>query len=129
MSMRMNFMLTVAFVFLLSAGYSLAAELEAFQFLKISPQEQKAVVKLPEGELQMVGIGAVIAGDARIVEIVEGRVVLEQPGEAGDETVIVRLDGKQQRIERISKRGEKPPETTAPVKERDPEERGKSGSQ
>jgi hypothetical protein len=129
MSMRINFMLAVVFALLLFAGHSLAADLEKFQLLKISPQEQKAVVKAPEGALQLVGIGDVIAGDAKIVEIVEGRVVLEQPGEDGNETVIFRLDGKQQRIERIRGRGEKPPVMNAPVKAGDPEERGKSGYQ
>ena len=79
MSMKMNFMRAVVFALLLFADHSLAADLERFQFLKISPQEQKAVVKVPEGALQLVGIGDIIAGDAKIVEIVEGRVVLEQP--------------------------------------------------
>lgn len=129
MSMRMNFMLAVVFALLLFAGHSLAADLEKFQFLKISPQEQKAVVKVPEGALHLVGIGDVIAGDAKIVEIVEGRVVLEQPGKDGKETIIFRLNGKQPRIERIRGRGEKPPVMNAPIKAKDPEERGKSGYQ
>ncbi len=124
-----SILLLFAMIFfsIISTGHSLAAGLEKYQFLKISPPEQKAVVKTPEGALQLLGVGDVIAGDARIVEIVDGRVVLEQPGEDGNETVIVRLDGKNQRIERILPRGEKPPVMMSPVEAKDPGERGKPG--
>jgi hypothetical protein len=117
----------IVFLSITSTGHALAVGLEKHQFLKIAPEEQKAVMKTPEGALQLVGIGDVIAGDARIVEIAEGRVVLEQPGEDGNETVIVRFDGKSQRIERLRPRGEKPPVMTAPVKEMDAGESGKPG--
>lgn len=116
-------LLGMVFLPMIFTGHSQAAGLEQYQILKTSPQEQNAVVKAPEGALQLVGIGDVIAGDARIVEIAEGRVVLEQAGEDGNETVIVRLDGKRQRIERLRPRGEKPPVMTSPV-----EEMGEGGS-
>ena len=109
---------------------SLAAGLEQYQFLKLSPQEQKAVVKTPEGKLELVGVGAVIAGDCQVVEIAEGRVVLERSGDDGKETIIVRLDGKHQRIERIRPRGEKPPTMLAPAspeEEKGGAEKGQSG--
>ncbi len=66
-------------------------------------------MKTAEGKLQLVGVGDAI-GDAQVTEVVEGRVVLQQ----GDETVIFRLDGKHQRIERISKQGEKAPAMVVP---------------
>jgi hypothetical protein len=94
---------------------SLAAGLEQYQFLKLAPQEQKAAVKTPEGKLELVGVGAVVAGDCQIVEIAEGRVVLERPGDDGKETIIVRVDGKHQRIERLRPKGEKPPVMVVPA--------------
>jgi hypothetical protein len=114
MPMKKSQLLLIALFFVLLAGQALAAGLEKVQFLKISPQDQKGVIKTPEGTMQLVGVGDVIAGDARIIEIAEGRVVLEQPGEGGPETVIIRLDGKHQRIERIRKQGDEQPLLLAP---------------
>jgi len=126
MSMKSSNLFLVVFLFFLLAGHSQAAGLEKIQFLKISPQEQKAVVKTPEGKLQMVGVGDII-DEAMIVEIVEGRIVLERPGESGPETIIIRLNGKHQRIESILPRGEKPPVMTAPKEIKDSGERGNIG--
>jgi hypothetical protein len=114
MPMKKSQLLLIALFFVLLAGQALAAGLEKVQFLKISPQDRKGVIKTPAGALQLVGVGDVIAGDARIIEIAEGRVVLEQPGEGGPETVIIRLDGKHQRIERIRKQGDEQPLLLAP---------------
>jgi hypothetical protein len=119
--------LLLVFLFLLT-GQSLAAGLEKIKFLKISPENHKAVLKTPEGELQLVGVGDVV-GDATIVEIVEGRIVLERPSEGGKEMVIVRFDEGRQRIESIQARGEKPPVMTAPGKTGTDVEKGSPGYQ
>jgi hypothetical protein len=113
MSMKNNVLLTLVGVSLLLPSRGLAAELEKYRFLKVATQEQKAVVKTPDGKLQLVGVGEVIA-EAKVVEIAEGRVVLEERGEQGTETVIVRLDGRHQRIERLHNRGEKAPMMVMP---------------
>jgi hypothetical protein len=115
MSMKNNVLLTLVGVSLLLPSRGLAAELEKYRFLKVATQEQKAVVKTPDGKLQLVGVGEVIA-EAKVVEIAEGRVVLEERGEQGTETVIVRLDGRHQRIERLRNRGEKAPMLLMPGK-------------
>lgn len=111
---------------LLFAAQGLATGLEKFQFLKVAPQEQKAVVKTPGGQLQVVGVGELVAG-ARVVEIAEGRVVLEEAGVQGPETIIIRLDGKHQRIERLRRQGERPPALVAPAAVQDDGEKGKPG--
>jgi hypothetical protein len=116
MSITNKFIIATFGLSLLFAAPGLAAGLEKFQFLKVAPQEAKAVVKTPEGKLQVVGVGDVVA-DARVVEIAEGRVVLEEDCREGPETIIVRLDGKHQRIERLSRQGEKPPVLVMPAKE------------
>lgn len=117
------------FIFsLLFAAQGLAAGLEKFQFLKVAPQEQKAVVKTPAGKLQVVGVGEFVAG-AKVVEIAEGRVVLEEAGEQGPETVIIRLDGQHQRIERLRRQGEQPPALVVPAAVQCEAEKGKPGFQ
>jgi hypothetical protein len=113
MSMKKNALLALIGASLLLPSPGLAAELEKYRFLKVAPQEQKAVVKTPDGKLQLVGVGEAIAG-AKVVEIAEGRVVLEEQGEQGSETVIFRLDGRHQRIERLHQRGEKAPKMVMP---------------
>lgn len=115
MSITNKFILATLGLSLLFATPGLAAGLEKFQFLKVAAPEQKAVVKTPAGKLQVVGVGDVVA-DARVVEIAEGRVVLEEDGREGPETVIVRLDGKHQRIERLRRQGEKSPGRVMPAK-------------
>ena len=111
---------------LLFAVQGLATGLEAFQFLKVAAQEEKAVVKTPEGKLQVVGVGEFVAG-ARVIEIAEGRVVLEETGVQGPETIIIRLDGKHQRIERLRRQGEQPPAMVAPAEIQGGDEQGKPG--
>jgi len=102
---------------------SFAADIEGVRFVKIAGNDQKAVIKNTDNKMRMVGLGDEING-ATIVEIVDGRVVLEKPGAAGVETIIVRIDGDHQRIERISKKGEKPLVMKAPVEK---PEKGKEG--
>lgn len=115
------------FIFsLLFAASGLATGLEKFQFLKVAPPEQKAVVKTPAGKLQVVGVGDVVA-DARVIEITEGRVVLEEAGQDGSETVIIRLDGKHQHIERLRRQGEQPPALVVPAAVQGEAEKGKPG--
>jgi hypothetical protein len=101
----------------LLAGSATAAPLEKYRFLRISPEDHKAVLKTPDGSLQLVGQGDVIAENARVVEIAAGRVVLEEEGEAGVETIIIRLDGGRQSIERLRRQGERPPATAVPGKQ------------
>jgi hypothetical protein len=126
-----NFMVLIGLVFSLTlfVGHSFAAGLEKIQFLKIAPQEQKAVVKMPDGKLQLVGVGQELVPNIKIIEIAEGRVVLEEAGEHGPETVIVRLDGKFQRIERLRQQGEPPPAMVAPAEVKGGAEKGKPGFQ
>lgn len=111
------------------ADHALAAGLEKIQFLKIAPQEQKAVVKMPDGKLQLIGVGQELVPAIKVIEIAEGRVVLEEIGEHGPETVIVRLDGKYQRIERLRRQGETPPAMVAPTAAQGDTQKGQPGFQ
>ncbi len=101
----------IAFVLFVYVGVSLAfaADLDGVQFMKIAAAEQRAVVKLANGSLKLVRIGDQVGAAAlHISEISEGRVVLVDAGQDGPETIIVRLENGQQRIERISRQIEQP---------------------
>ncbi len=81
-----------------------AASLDKVQFIKISPQDQKAVMKTPDGKLQVVKPGDVVGEKTKIVQINEGQIVLERPGRYGTETLIVTLQNGQQKIDRMERR-------------------------
>lgn len=106
---KMKKMLLVTFACsLFFASYGFGAELDAYHFLKIAAEDQRAVMKTPEGTLQVVSVGAVIAEEAKITEIADGRIVLQRQDSKGAETIIIRLAGNRQRIERYRQSAEAP---------------------
>lgn len=92
-----------------------AAPLDKIQFIKIAPQDQKAVIKASDGKLQVVKPGDVIADNTTIKETAPGRIVLEEKTDKGLETIIVRIDGGKTRIERLRRQPEKGPSLVAPA--------------
>jgi hypothetical protein len=80
---------------------ALATDLGGFTFKQISGYDQKAVVKTPEGQLKMIGVGDAI-GKAKVLDIAEERVVLEHLGPNGPETIIVRMINGKSRVERLT---------------------------
>ena len=82
-------------------GAACAASLDNFQFLKIAPQDKRAVVKGPDGKLQIIKPGDVLAGNATVKEIAAGRVVLEEKTDKGLVTVIVRVENGKSHAQRL----------------------------
>lgn len=76
-----------------------AVDLDDYTFKKISVYDQKAVVKTPQGELTLVGVGDKVGTSATIIEIIDDRVVLERPGQYAPEKLIVRIENGQQKID------------------------------
>ena len=83
------------------SGAAFAASLDNFQFLKIAPQDKRAVVKAPDGKLQIIKLGDVLAGNATVKEITAGRIVLEEKTDKGLATVIVRMENGKSHIQRL----------------------------
>ena len=96
---------TVFFVVILASS-SVAGEIADYTILKIAASDSRAVMKTPSGELKVVNVGDLLTDEARVIEITEGRVVLEKQLEGDLETIIIRFDGKHQRIERTRTQGE-----------------------
>ncbi|HJW85709.1 MAG TPA: type II secretion system protein N [Candidatus Brocadiaceae bacterium] len=86
-----------------------ADTLDTIKFLKVSEQEGKAVIRGSDGKLRMIGVGDTVGGDSKVVEIAKDRVVLERKTETGIEKIIVRLENGEQKIERVTKAGDKQP--------------------
>jgi hypothetical protein len=109
-----KYLIFTAIIMMCSAQSLIAESLEKITFVKLSPPDQKAVIKTPDGKLQMVGIGDMVGDDNRIAEISKDRVVLEKMSQAGVETIIVTLHNGKQKIQKISKAaGKKQPLASA----------------
>lgn len=74
--------------------------------IKISPRDERAVIKASERRLQVIKVGDIIrvtCSRLRVVEITKERIVIEEMTDRGTETVIIRVENGKQRVERISK--------------------------
>jgi hypothetical protein len=95
---------------------------ESIQVMRIMVQDERAVIKTPDGNMRVIKVGDVIGkGDLRVpgsglrvLEIIEGRIVFEERTDKGVETVIVRIEDGKQRVERIRKFGDKQAPLYAP---------------
>jgi len=106
---------------LLLCGHASADELASLQLLKISPSDERAVVKL-NNEMRVIKPGDVIVSSnkgttTKVAEITEGRLVLEESGPEGTETVILHLekDEKGNRSQSIERLRRMPPGHAQPV--------------
>lgn len=106
--------ITFAFIFLIT-GISVAGSLEKVQFIKIAPQDAKAVIKAADGKLQVIKPGDDIGENVTVKEIAANRIVLEEKTDNGPETVIVRMESGKARIERLKKQPDKGQPMVAPA--------------
>ncbi len=113
-------LICVLFTFVFSLPV-FASSIDSIQLLKISPQDGRAIIKMPDGKMQIIKVGDEMQSDQRstnsgrqkgiqkVIEITKGRVVFEENTEKGIETVIIRLENGKQRTERIKKTLDKQP--------------------
>lgn len=115
-SMQKHIQTILFLVLAASISVAQAAPLDKVQFLKISPQDAKAVVKLPDGKLQVVKPGDAVVADVTVKEIAQGRIVLDDKSGKDVETVIVRMESGKQRVERLKTKPDDSPMLVAPGK-------------
>jgi hypothetical protein len=80
-----------------------AGVVENIQVLKISAQDERAVIKTPDGKMQIIKIGDSLGDHERVLEIAANRVVIEEKSREGTEKVIIRLVKGKQKVERLRK--------------------------
>ena len=85
---------------------------DTIQVLKIAGQDERAVIKTPDGKMEIIKVGDPIGDHAKVTEIATGRVVIEDKKGNETEKVIIRLDNGKQHVERLKKAGEPHPQTT-----------------
>lgn len=110
---------TIIVILISSVGFSqeLAKNdpLRGMTIVKISPRDKAAVIKTPEGKMEVIRVGDSIGSSATVTEIAKDTVVIEERTEQQVETVIIRLEGKKQTVQRIRKLGEGRPKLYMPA--------------
>ncbi len=89
---------------LLIPSLALANEFSGTKFLKISAAEQAAVVKNPEGKLQLLKTGDMVDAETRIVAFEDNHVILEGPGEWGPIKYLVEVTAGQMHVTQMARR-------------------------
>jgi hypothetical protein len=90
---------------LINTGF--ASSSDSIHVVKISGEDERAVIKTSVGKMQVIKPGDVIGDNRKVVEITSGRVVLQEKNGNATETVIIRLESGKQRVERVKKAPEK----------------------
>jgi hypothetical protein len=97
-----------------------SVSIDQIQVLQISPNEGKAVIRMPDNRARVIQAGDSVGQNAKVIEVVEGRIVIEEKGPQGIETVIIRVEGRKQRVERIRKAVKEGPALYSPSQEAKP---------
>jgi hypothetical protein len=95
-----------------------ADSVKGIQVLKIAAQDERAVIKTPDGMTQVIKPGDALGANGKVTEIAPDRVVIEEKNGNETEKVIIRLIDGNQKVERLKKTGEQAPAMLAPA-ERD----------
>jgi hypothetical protein len=103
--------------FLVNLSYAFAGSYDDIHVLKISAQDERAVIKTPDGKMQIIKPGDPIGVSGKITEIAADRVVVEEKTGNETEKVIIRLINGKQKVERIKKTVEQAPAMRAPAEQ------------
>lgn len=96
---------------------------DTIQVLKIAAQDERAVIRTPDGKTQIIKPGDSLGANGKVTEIAVDRVVIEEKKGNETEKVIIRLINGKQKVERMKKTGEQAPAMYAPVKKDEKEKR------
>lgn len=111
---RMSFVSTLL-VASLFATTVFAAPLDKIQFIKVSAQDSKAVIRGADGKMQVIKPGDTVVENVTVKEIIPGRIILEEKTSKSLDTLIVRVDGGKTRIERLRRQPDAGPTLVAPA--------------
>lgn len=103
LQLRSSILILITAVLFISVAVFAADTVDSLHLLKISPQDERAVVKMEDGAKKIIQPGDAIGKNGRVIEITSGRVVIEEQTDGGREMVIIRLEEGRQRTERLSR--------------------------
>jgi hypothetical protein len=108
--------LIVIMAVLFMPSVALAERVDEIQFLKTSPQDGSAVVKRADGKMDVVKVGDSLLPGAKVVDIGDNRVVLEEKTGEGPGTVIISLEDGKQSVRRVKRHPGKRPLLYSPAR-------------
>ena len=82
----------------------MANDFSGVKFLKISAADQAAVVKKPDGKLQLLKVGDMVDTETRIIAFEDNHAILEGPGEWGPIKYIVDVSAGQMYVTSLARR-------------------------
>lgn len=106
--------LIMLLLLMLSAQNLMALSAQTIKVVKISPKDERAVIKIEKNALQVIKAGDSIGNNLKVIEITEGRIVLEEINDTGRETIIIRVEDGKHRVEKIKMVDEKRPTLLVP---------------
>jgi|WetSurMetagenome_2_1015567.scaffolds.fasta_scaffold319774_1 hypothetical protein len=95
----------IQIIVLFSAGFAFSKEpsrvisVEDMKVLRISPHDESAIIRTPDGKMQTIRVGDSIGDVGRVTEIVKDRIVIE----GAADTFIIRMEDGKQLMQRVSK--------------------------
>lgn len=108
-------LLTIILTVLIIAGESYASTINDIRVLKISSEDQRAVVKDSDGKTRVIKPGVPTGKSGKVVEIAAGRIVIEEKKDDAIEKIIIRLVDGKRIFERLSRKKEQSPLLFAPA--------------
>jgi hypothetical protein len=103
--------------FLFNLSYAFAGSIDDIRVLKISAQDERAVIKTPDGKTQIIKPGDPIGTSGKVTEIAADRVVIEEKKGNETEKIIIRLINGKRKVERIKRTVEQDPAMLAPAEQ------------
>lgn len=100
--MRRNFLCAAGLAFFLNFHLLSASTLSDLKIIKISGADQTAVAKAG-GRLRLLKPGDRLDAGVQVLEIGENRIVIEEHTSQGKEVVIIHLENREQKSERVGK--------------------------
>lgn len=92
----------------LSIGIAAAGSLKDIQFIMVAVNDAKATIRNPDGSLQVIQPGDVIADTFTVKNIMPGRITLANSAADGPKAVIVRLEYGRQWLEFLGSSPQQP---------------------
>lgn len=85
------------------------------EIIKISPEDETAVIKVDQGDLMVISKGDLISQDCKVISIAEDKVVIEDGTDHKKETVIITLENEKQKTAKVLNRAKKVSLPSMPV--------------
>ena len=113
---------------LIAAAIVLAPPIAQAEEFTVTQTDKTFKMNGEKVETLTIKVGDSIGETGKVIEITEGRVVIEEKTEKGPETVIIRVEDGKQRVERIRKSKEEAPPLYSPIKGGEGNSSGQGGA-